>query len=258
MELYHFTKHCSVIKIIEENALIFSTPKKLNDPFDCNIDFNITEGLEIDKLNLFLLNYYKNCSLKTLKKLGYSSIRELISFRVTEIINNPFTHEKEIRSWFDELFKNMGVCSFTKNNKDILLWSHYADKHLGVCLKFESKNDQDFFKNPIPISYETSYPDYNFINNFDKARDILVGTKYKLWSYEEEIRLIKEININTNKFQFNKSALTDIFFGLNCSNESIKSIKELTDKKKYKNIKFHKAVKKSKYFAIDFKEIKDL
>lgn len=40
----------------------------------------------------------------------------------------------------DQLDK-FGVCCFSKKKNDILMWSHYSEKHTGACIGFDTNND---------------------------------------------------------------------------------------------------------------------
>ncbi len=94
----------------------------------------------------------------------------------------------------------MGIFSLTEHKDDILMWSHYADKHKGVCIEFwpisDSKLDDklvDFYCSALPVSYpdENDLPTINFYK--DDAEELArkaVLTKARHWKYEGEWRIL--------------------------------------------------------------------
>lgn len=86
---------------------------------------------------------------------------------------------------------------FSRTNKDILLWSHYADNHRGVAICFWtsqmfSKADQksaifaniEYCGEKVRIFKDTK--ESTFLTKVNNS----YFTKAKMWSYEEEVRLL--------------------------------------------------------------------
>lgn len=44
---------------------------------------------------------------------------------------------KIIQSYLNAL-KPFGCCSFSTNPKNLLMWSHYADEHKGLCIEYRT------------------------------------------------------------------------------------------------------------------------
>ena len=77
---------------------------------------------------------------------------------------------------------------FSKDWSNPVLWSHYAEKHRGLCLGFDVAD-----QNCIEVEYTarrftakaeqllTTGPDENFMKR-------LLRTKFAHWEYEEEVR----------------------------------------------------------------------
>jgi len=114
-------------------------------------------------------------------------------------LNDPFelfaiSHSDEaVRHAFrvmkDELAQTKGLLCFSRNWRNPVQWSHYADKHRGICLGFDvpeeklgrvsySKRrlvtDTEKLVSPRQVDAETAL---NFL-----------FTKYAHWRYEDEIR----------------------------------------------------------------------
>jgi hypothetical protein len=107
-------------------------------------------------------------------------------------LNDPFElwcsaqNDREIRrsfrEWKKEMAKRYAMLCFSKNWRNPLLWSHYADRHRGICLGLDVN---DGYVEPVqyvetrvplrlPLTEETMKP--------------LLYTKFAGWRYEEEWR----------------------------------------------------------------------
>ncbi len=95
-----------------------------------------------------------------------------------------------------ELSKINGILCFCKTWTHPILWSHYADKHKGVCLGFE-----------VPSSFinEIDYVDqrFNKPDILDEAfMKKLLLTKFNHWKYEQEYRAYLGLTDETNGLYF--------------------------------------------------------
>lgn len=107
-----------------------------------------------------------------------------------------------------EVVETYGLECFSRTWKSILMWSHYGDKHRGICLGFDVPDEIT-----RPVEY---VPDVQTVGSlmverrqdFDveqgvKMIDRLCGAKYAGWFYEEEIRVHgerKEIDEETGHY----------------------------------------------------------
>ena len=87
----------------------------------------------------------------------------------------------------EKIDSNRGIVCFTKEYKRPILWSHYADKHRGVCLGFdvsaEHAMDIKYVKERIPLIDELGRPaDEDAIAEMYTSKD-------EDWSYEGEVRM---------------------------------------------------------------------
>lgn len=228
------------------SELWFSNPIDFNDPYDCNIKYNLS-GINYDKV------------LKHLNKLNHRHQHNLshehIKNRAKDICNSP----QELNDLLDNLLKESinkrGISCFSQSDSKLLMWSHYADSHKGVCLTFDIQKDLDFFRNPYKVSYPDEYPIVDpFKDNERKELKVFLATKSKEWAYEEEIRIIKESNYMPEfrgNIKFSPKALTEIKFGYKTSEEQMRTIKNLVAGK-YPHVKLFKSRIKDDQFGIEF------
>jgi hypothetical protein len=105
-------------------------------------------------------------------------------------------------------FENHAALCFSRSWNNILMWSHYGERHRGICLGFDVPDE-----NTQEVKY---VQDVLVAGNLDdvpleERRTILhrlYWTKYGGWSYEEEIRLNAsrdEMDEETGKYFVNFS-----------------------------------------------------
>lgn len=116
-----------------------------------------------------------------------------------EDMNDPFEllgvrlKKKKDRTEFQRLKKELneeiGVLCFSKTWHNPVMWSHYGDRHRGLCLGFDLLNEWTF-----PISYEAERLLEEAVDvdagDFEGLGHKLLLTKYEHWMYEEEVRMI--------------------------------------------------------------------
>lgn len=127
-----------------------------------------------------------NIALKRVK------ISRLIDLNDPFELLGPDISARETRKKFTllrkEINENYGVICFSKSWENPVLWSHYGDKHRGICLGIDIPNSS---LNEITYIGER----YEFEFKKTEYKKLLL-TKYKAWQYENELRKI--INIKKN------------------------------------------------------------
>jgi hypothetical protein len=92
---------------------------------------------------------------------------------------------ERLRDYKRTMSDRFGLLCFCGGWSNPLLWSHYADKHKGMCLGFDIDNDT-----VKPVKYVRDRPSVGstLIENSKALLDHLLWTKYIDWQYEEELR----------------------------------------------------------------------
>lgn len=115
-------------------------------------------------------------------------------------MNDPFellggalkvrAHRRAFNRFKEGMAKKCGVLCFSRSWSNPVLWSHYADKHHGVCLGFEVPD-----KFLTPVSYQAKRLEMNLERQLaagvidDKLGITLLTTKFEDWRYEDELRM---------------------------------------------------------------------
>ncbi len=208
------------------------------------------------------------------KELGKAIQKNLPQFVIKlvkdfENIKKQFIENHERRS-----DKNMRVVCFCNADKvsqldEILMWSHYAQKHNGVRIGFEFPKG---IIHPFEI-VEVKYQDKRVVVDISAGLDgvaeqnaINQSTRIKstAWKYEQEFRLF------TNRAQceartmrdssvehflpFNREWVKSIDFGVRCTPAEIQQLVDLL-KNDYPNVIRRKAVFHETEYALEYKVI---
>jgi hypothetical protein len=212
---YHYTKYNTAIDFILTNFTIqFSDPSTFNDPFDCNdkllkINYN---GDMIDEV-------LHNSSMK----LSRQKRRE---------VKRSFTNPKNFQDIIRTERQKYKIACFSEHFNETLMWSHYADKHSGICIGFNFPHKYDDKFVLCPVKY------LNELKPIDGALDVLrvlmywLTTKSVRWDYEQEIRAITKSKLDSKNemIRFDPKYIKEIIFGCNVTdtefNNGISKIKE--------------------------------
>lgn len=228
--------------IILNSEFYFPSPLKFNDPFDCNLSYRRFYTKE--ELNQDYEDYQKtkNNKLKEDKWLDSS----IISLK-----------QESNRKLFE---KKIGVFSMSKSYKNILMWSHYADEHKGLVFEIDRKENSTFFNVNIvgnrkteKVKYVKKYELLSYLNDKEREAETLLLSKYKLWEYEEEYRIISFDG--NRRYKFNKRLIKKIYFGCKADETNIKKIIQLCQLNGFTHVEFKKAKLIPGKFALDFDDI---
>lgn len=135
------------------------------------------------------------------------SLRRLKVSRAKDL-NDPFEllhfdlRDKRIRKLLqeekDRINNELGVLCFSKSWSNPVLWSHYSDKHRGICLGFDVP-DQLL----VPINYVSKMSRIPLRAGMPRAELSLVlndqffRTKFEDWRYENEVRAFVGLDHST-------------------------------------------------------------
>lgn len=116
-----------------------------------------------------------------------------------EFVAPKFTDDDERRAfqklkpWFNE--KN-GILCFSQTWQNPLLWSHYADRHKGICLGFDVDE-----KLVMPVRYVRNRPllDMRLLIQEKDTETLMrvLSTKYAHWKYEQKMRAFISLDHKT-------------------------------------------------------------
>lgn len=246
------------------DELYFSDPSKFNDPLDCSPTVErdsdkktlqeILESLVVRRVIQEILSSLKNARVNTRNALNHAkkqgrdeAKRELqyISYLATDPNFSVNLEEAECllltHAIQSEILKqnNRGICCFSEEFDNPLLWSHYGDQHKGFCVGYSAD------RKPEPILHKVVYGGDRTVKtsliaeailktNKDAQREldgkVLLRKAYP-WSYEKEWRIFENIGLQASPLK-----LEEVIFGLRCSPSIMHSVIEAL---KPREIKFY-------------------
>jgi hypothetical protein len=202
---------------------------------------------------------FHNVDIHVIRDFTTSSI----SLRDPTCFNDPFDtllfhfidfHQKKILKNADydiqpfrDAYKHIKVGCFARDKvdgndenkrafKNILMWSHYANSHKGICIRYKLNSEaikefqpNNTFTNLFGVEYEEKV---GFEEKSPDTTRKLFATKQKNWDYENEVRIIHFDSLNNDEFiqislEKIKGKIEAIFFGYRCSDKDKELIKNL-------------------------------
>ena len=185
--------------------------KKIKETFDVTIcEKDILPAHDAIPQKLYLYRSWSNCPNKNMEIIK----NHKFYLSDPKSFNDPFDCQMQIYSIDNEIErmeKRIGIRCFSATYNNILMWSHYADKHKGFCIEFDaSLLTARSLGEIIKVRYVNKMPTYLGINSIDIKRFLCY--KYKDWAYEKEYRLIC-LKKETPQFEFPMNAITKVYFG---------------------------------------------
>ena len=208
-----------VERIICQHKIYFPPAISFNDPFDCRPTFCF-EATDEEIMSDYMRVARKHGPPMTDAVLRHDAMQMLADQNrnprnqaVAAVIQDE--HAKCITH-------NIGVFCVSTINDDILMWSHYADSHKGICLEFDGLGK--LMAHAQKVFYTTErrsinpYRDDNVV-----AMEKTLLTKADHWSYEREWRLIAYKN-GPGEQEFRMNNLTGIIFGAQAAPETVQKV----------------------------------
>ncbi|MEL7665575.1 MAG: DUF2971 domain-containing protein [Methanosarcina mazei] len=295
---------------LANNQLYFSNPMIFNDPFDCKVDMEM-KGTREQWINHFQTLGANQIQAEGAFDKGVKDVTlikqqdDLYQCDYLKLINDNIEmgrrkREDHLRNADPRLKSrkrnareindlgnkdSIGVCCFSEAPESILMWSHYADNHQGICISFRSRKgdiwidehtDQFlslykpstmeiaarsiFFK----VDYKDDLPEPgNFFDNpYDDKWFNFFQTKFSDWIYEREYRLVlPKTDFENRLLKYDKKSLEGVIFGLRISCENAKLVYD-TVKKNYLDegiaVNFYEAKEIPRKYAVEIEPIDDV
>lgn len=190
---------------ILRNELFWQSPAMFNDPSDCAPRLEFGRG-----------------------RLGREAyIRRAVRRQIPDRVARKHAAKNAIaRGWkwnaelleqgFSQLMEMSAVSCFSDVGDSVLMWSHYADSHKGICLVFKETLGEPPFV-PFTVEYSEKRPKIDIMEGFDEnAFRLSILTKSDAWSYERERRFV-DYRIGPGKRRFPKEALVGVVLGAKIS-----------------------------------------
>jgi hypothetical protein len=149
-------------------------------------------------------------------------------------LNDPFellsvelsdkTQRTAFRRFANRMSERFGVICFSRDWHHPVLWSHYAEKHKGMCLGFDVPDNL-----LLSVSYSATRLPSKVKEDIDHSRlsesvmRRILTTKFKGWKYEDEVRRLLPLEEKEKQsgFYFKKFSgalvLKEVILGPRCT-----------------------------------------
>ena len=291
MKIYKYTSLESAVAILKSGGVALSNPKDFNDPNDCSFVQDNKDKVRIEKLitdyfiykvvfelvslNKLKLNKSSKAILTGLQKEinamkwllekhpyfdripGFNLIAKMIGSKSKDLDAFVVKAKKEFQEKIDGAVNDAKetalISCFSKRNNSILMWSHYANSHKGVCLEYERPDSIDF----KDVIYQQERPyikmykavshaiALDILGKKETEDEITTHLKETLdpffvkstdWSYEEEVRCLysktklnDKIEYDGKRYILNIGYPTAIYIGCKTTGDELDHLYRLAE-----------------------------
>ena len=311
------------VAILTNRELRYSPASSFNDPFDCRLDIALKSKDEADQLVDNVAGAFRAIGSKLVAsaKAAFKGSGGVTSAPPSDDATEPTTKPRsrwqvtgarvqdDHGQWRDvpwedvvndvqvrrmsKLYKildqSFGVLCLSKCPDDILLWSHYADSHRGLCLEFDVAGYSEVFPRLHAVKYADAYPDISpdfpdllrlfqaksggeisekLLTVADILADDLAGdaqsessehrTALSLarWFYVKSSHWAYErewrcLRSKPGPQSFPPDALTRIIVGCVDTEATLKAVRDAIAGTPLQNVRLYKAVRQARRFGLD-------
>lgn len=239
--LYKYRPYnCRSLSILKNRELYFSDPKHFNDPVDCQV--GIYNAL---KTAVELAQKEDSTVIDKLQKLGKL---------------------EDIYAKIENDVKECAAFSLSKEENNVLMWSHYTDSHTGFSLgftlsnSFTEYNESNAIIGKNDVHYSEDNPFVNYFIEFAKCTQPIewnefwesllsmgLVVKSKAWEYENEVRIIRG---KPGKVQFSPSELKVVIFGLNMIPKKRMKIRKILSGHEWNHVQMKEVIRENDGFRL--------
>jgi len=186
-------------RMLIDVEVFFASPAKLNDPFDSGAHYTLSAPTDSQRDALRRRMIEQGATDVSDKVMDYELSR----------------HRDEHAQKANEILHGrLGVFCMSEKNDDILMWSHYANSHRGICVRLDTQQFLTVNRNKIyRVTYCSKYPTYALFDETNDPLDVIL-TKSPHWKYEREWRAVHS---PSRPVRLPKSAISAIILGCRIS-----------------------------------------
>lgn len=233
-------------------------PQTFNDPLDCGLQLltEMTTEAFVKVIEQFL-KIAKDRKDSEKARAFQAAIRQAKSGQIppTELVNKLAELQRDV---FAKKIQQIGILSLSEVSDNILMWSHYAEQHRGLCVEIPRSENNMLAKNEhtLPVRYSVKKPiisvNEQVLGDESLKKEIkrsLIYTKSADWAYEREWRFVAEQGNKNTKLD---TKVSSIIFGFKMPAEHRRTIINIL---KGHRIKFKEAILKGDEFGIDIVDV---
>ncbi len=215
-KFYSFSEYS--LEAMCNNSLWFGKPESFNDPYDCSITMLIDKKEYIDAITESINS---KSPRETLGRVWIGD-RDVLASRGKELI---------------ETLKNIGICCFTNDPRNMTMWAHYGDQHKGFCVEYDCSEKTELRRLIGRVKYSKTRAciPRGICPTSESISDCWL-IKANCWRQEKEWRAVLD---EGGRLYENLSEVKSIIFGARASHRNINILTRCmrhNEKIKYKKI----------------------
>jgi hypothetical protein len=245
--IYKYKRYDNAIEIVRDDIIYVPQPSQLNDPFESDIKIDLSELKKTDVREEYVNHIINKFEFQIkYNNLNKNELREhLFNKTIPDLVDSYIRHREDL---YYKDYSNFGILSLTDKYDDIVMWSHYADMHKGMCIKFNTEKliHSGLFETGCIVFYQDKFPTLDLLNLVSDDVDInikllilLFFNKHISWKYENEYRLIKIFGYHIDneefkkqrKVKFRSDTIEEVILGSNFPKEKLNEVKSICKEK---------------------------
>lgn len=233
--------------VLCNHRVFLSSPLDFNDPFDCvPCIVSPKSAVKWDIVGRrYAARIARDFGQSDAKKVR-AGLSKLSDKRKRELLERASAESAE----------QTGVYCLSELADNVLMWSHYADNHKGICLRFDiGRSPVCDIHGAVDVIYQPERPHLPILRTDDDEFSAFNALRVKadFWAYEKEWRILmagdarKHMGIPSN-------LITGAILGARCSDASQDRLRELVGSRQG-GFEFSQAVVSSETFRLDVRPL---
>lgn len=209
---------------ILQSTAYLASPQQFNDPFDLRAHLEL-RGSFADQVQYVARSMRRH-------QVGATNRPSDTTAQAAALLRSG-QYLMSMQKAFDQAADAFGVACFAaagessrqSGPRDILMWSHYAQEHQGICFQFHTRRSPGFFAQARRVSYAQDLVRINWADRGGRGDKVHAALfqKAKVWAHENEFRLALPERARTVE-GFKEQALVGIVLGCRASAELGQSV----------------------------------
>lgn len=232
--LYHYERYSWdwLSQTLLGGRIFLSDTKNFNDPWDCRPCFDLSRLDDPVFYERQVAWFDRSARKRTPNLTEHEYAQKANSLRRDRSLLESCI--RQMGGLDIEIQKRYRVYCLTIDPTSMLMWSHYASNHSGICLEFGC--DNSVFSGALKVFYCDSYPTFELADEDASSVLLPLMTKANVWSYESEYRLVAQeeefavsrtLITQGNLLRIPDTALKSIIIGCSASSSQRDNIRDL-------------------------------
>lgn len=207
--------------IIINSRLWFAQAASFNDPFDSFPTFSLDSSpAEYEAYVRYVVDMAHPLASPEERARTFDYLVSLSPAAASEMMQRAGANHMQ----------SLAMCCLSGVHDQVLMWSHYADSHAGVCLRFKTRPlSADIPDLAYRVSYSAERPVVNRATATDDYARIFDAmlVKADFWTYEQEHRLFRrKVLGGAGHEAFPPDRLDGVIFGARCGPDERAMVRE--------------------------------